>query len=142
MHDNHRKNQSGFTLVEVLVAITILVIGILAVSQMTVMGMQTSTVINLRMYARSALDNTFENLHNLAITNLLLSDDLDAGDLDDTINADHSQTLNNQSTGYHSYRVMWNVANGVPDISYRTIRIWVIWRGAAINATMIRRNSP
>jgi len=143
MHGKEMKTKrGGFTLIEIMIAVIILVIGILSVSQMTVLGMQTSTAINLKMYARATLDNMFENLNNLPITNALLNDPDGIGDLDDTLTADHQQFINNQSSGYHTYRVLWNVANGDPNISFRTMRIWVLWRGGSINATAIRRNAP
>ena len=52
----------GFTLVEILVSITILSIGVLAVSQMTVMGMRVNTKVNRKMHARAVLAQVFELL--------------------------------------------------------------------------------
>jgi prepilin-type N-terminal cleavage/methylation domain-containing protein len=55
----------GFTLVEVLVAVVILAIGILAVSQMTVMGMRTTVVIRDYQQAREAVAMGLEALISL-----------------------------------------------------------------------------
>ena len=117
----------GFTLVEIMVAVVILALGILAVSQMTVMGMKVNNVVNRRMYARVAMSRVYENLQNLPVTDPLLADDGDPADLnviDST--ADHSQTITD-SVAMYTYQARWNVADTVPEPGVKTVRIHILW---------------
>ena len=132
------KTHPGFTLIEIIVAIIILTIGILAVSQMTVLGMKTSSAINTKMYARSAMDNWCGMLNSRPPNDSLLADDGDAGDLDDYTNPDHSTGINNQATGNISYTIAWNIAANTPDIRFMTIRVHVLWLSQRISATLIK----
>lgn len=118
----------GFTLVEILVSVTILSIGILAVSQMTVMGLRVNTVVNQRMYARVVMSRVFEDLHNLPSNDAWLSDDADTTDLDDidTANADYYQTITD-TTAMYSYLSIWNVADNIPEPNIKTVRIHILW---------------
>ena len=118
----------GFTLVELLVATVILSVGILAVSQMTIMGLRVNTVVNQRMYARVVMATLFEELANLPAHDPLLDDwDHDPSDLDDTdTTADFSQTIAD-STAHYSYAARWNVADNTPEPNIKTIRIHILW---------------
>ncbi|MBA7535657.1 hypothetical protein ES705_27915 [subsurface metagenome] len=118
----------GFTLVEILVSVTILSIGILAVSQMTVMGLRVNTVVNQRMYARVVMSRVFEDLHNLPSNDAWLSDDADTTDLDDidTANADYYQTITD-TTAMYNYLSIWNVADNIPEPNIKTVRIHILW---------------
>lgn len=117
----------GFTLVELLVATVILSVGILAVSQMTIMGLRVNTVVNQRMYARVVMAQLFEELANLPANDPLLDDwDHDPSDLDDISTPDHSQTIAD-STARYSYAARWNVADNTPEPNIKTIRIHILW---------------
>jgi type IV pilus modification protein PilV len=118
--------KKGFTLVEVLVAVVILSIGILAVSQMTVMGMKTTAVINQRLYARTTMAQMFEYLNARPGTDSLLTNDGDNGDLDDDSLPDFAQTVSD-SLAKISYDVLWNVADSIPESGLKTVRIFVVW---------------
>jgi type IV pilus assembly protein PilV len=117
----------GFTLVEVLVAITILALGILAVSRLTVMGVRASTVMNRRMYARDVLNRRHEILMGLPTHDPLLTYQTST-DLDDTIAPDHQMA---DTTHGGMYRVMWNIADstisGAADTRFKTLRIIILW---------------
>lgn len=115
----------GFTLVEILVSITILSIGILAVSQMTVMGMRVNTKVNRKMHARAVLAQVFEDLNNLPPNAPELHDPDGPGDLDDTL-ADHTKTMTDPSAKY-TYQVSWNVGDNHPEPDIKTVRIFVRW---------------
>lgn len=118
----------GFTLVEVLVAVMILSIGILGVSQMTVMGIKVNTVVNQRMYARVVMATVFENLNTLPNTHAWVTDVNGDGNLNiyDSLVADHYQRVSNPNVPYN-YMTVWNVADTVPEVDMKTIRIWVMW---------------
>ena len=125
---NHKSAaERGFTLVEVLVAILILAIGVLAVSQLTVMGSRTSTIMNRRMYARDVLNRYYERFMGLPTHDSVFVY-LGSAGLDDTIAPDYDVYEN---TPGGQFRVIWNVADSmisaVPDNRFKTVRIHVIW---------------
>ena len=117
----------GFTLVEVLVAILILAVGVLAVSRLTVMGVRASTLMNRRMYARDVLNRYHEQLVGLPVTDSLLMY-RGSADLSDTVSPDYD--VYETTAGGH-YRVVWNIADSaittIPDTRFKTIRLQVIW---------------
>jgi prepilin-type N-terminal cleavage/methylation domain-containing protein len=114
----------GFTLVEILVAVVILSIGILAVSQMTVLGMKTSTIINQRLYTRTVMARMFEDLNSRPPTDAWLIDDGDNTDLDDDTASDYQTTISD-SLARISYLVRWNIADNIPETGLKTVRIFV-----------------
>jgi prepilin-type N-terminal cleavage/methylation domain-containing protein len=125
-NESRIRNSPGFTLVEVLVAISILSIGILAVSQMTVMGMKVNTVVNQRMYA--------ENLNTLPSNHAWLKDTDGTPNLTipvDSSGADHYTRVTDPNAPY-SFMTWWRVAELTPETGMKTIRIWVVW-GQAMN---------
>ena len=121
-----KQRTPGFTLVEILVSIIILSVGILAVSQMTIMGMRVTTVTNQRMYGRTVMAQVFEDLSNLPSTAPELLDPDGPGDLDDDSLGDHSTTIIDP-TGQRAYNVIWNVADNTPEPAFKTVRIHVRW---------------
>ena len=119
--------KSGFTLVEVLVAILILAIGVLAVSRLTVMGVRASTLMNRRMYARDLLNRYHETFMGLPTQDSIFTY-LTSSDLNDTISPDYDVY---ETTAGGRFRVIWNIADSaitaVADPRFKTIRIQIIW---------------
>lgn len=116
----------GFTLVEILVSVIILSVGILAVSQMTVMGMRVNTKVNKKMHARAVLAQVFEDLNNLPPEAPELQDPDGNSDLDDTL-ADFTKTMTDPTAKY-VYQVSWNVGDHHPEPDIKTVRIFVRWK--------------
>ncbi|UCD06289.1 MAG: prepilin-type N-terminal cleavage/methylation domain-containing protein [candidate division WOR-3 bacterium] len=141
---NSKKNGTlpkGFTLVEVLVAIVVLAIGVLAVSRLTVMGIRTSTLMNRRMYARDVLNRYHEELMGLPTNDSILRY-ITSGGLDDTLTPDYEVS---EAVGGGVFRILWNIADSmivaVPDPRFKTVRIHVLWLQAArpISSDLIKR---
>ncbi len=131
----------GFTLVEVLVAIVVLAIGVLAVSRLTVMGVRTSTLMNRRMYARDVLNRYHEEIMGLPTQDSILRY-LSSADLNDTINPDYERT---EIVGGGLFRIVWNIADSVigtvPDARFKTVRLHVMWPHARrpLSSDLIKR---
>jgi prepilin-type N-terminal cleavage/methylation domain-containing protein len=117
----------GFTLVEILVAITVLTLGILTISQLTLIGLRATSVNKQRMYARIAMTRIFENLHNRPSADSNLIDDGDPTDLDDTgATADYASVIEDAVANYR-YLARWNIADNTPEPNLKTVRIHILW---------------
>jgi len=123
-------NQQAFTLIEVLLAMLIFAVGILAVTSMDL----TSTRVNSRaadMTEATALTRQkMEELLNMDFDDANLTDTNGNGlagfDDDATNTADFSET-----SGRHT--IFWNVAENQPVNDAKTIRVIVTWQNRGEN---------
>ena len=125
--DGHRKNREkrkGFTILEVMVAFTILVIGVMAIVPITVF-MYKSNVHNKRLSSAKFLAEEYaENFRAVDYGNIQLQDDADTSDLFDIDTPDHADTTTMQRDTFY---VMWNIAENVPSTGIKSINIIVAW---------------
>ncbi len=133
--------EQGFTLIEVLVAILILIFGILVVGNMQITSIQGNSFANSLTEATTVAQVQIENLLNSSYTATSLNDtdgdgtnqDTDGDGIDDqgtdrqfglndntTLTADH-YTVNGR------YTIFWNVAVDYPVQGTKTIRLIVTW---------------
>lgn len=122
---------SGFTLVEILIACIILAIGILAISQTTVLGVRTTRLIKDYSQARQVLAKGFEVLKLLHYDDPLLSGTCTDSTLGDTTLAYRADSTNivGRTIGPTVYAVYWNVAEDTPKPHFKTIRMIVYSKG-------------
>ena len=151
MISNKYQNQNGFTLVEVLIALVLFSIGILAVSAMQITSIGGNTKARRYTEAVNLASIQMETLIALDFDDPLLDDDENADDgsdsgdgtsqdadndgeddsgnnygLDDTVGADDMVAQGN-------YTIFWNIANDYPltsaaaNNSVKTIRVIVTW---------------
>jgi prepilin-type N-terminal cleavage/methylation domain-containing protein len=121
---------AGFTLVEVLVAIVILALGILVVSQMTVLGLNATRIITANKSSREILAKGMEVLKLLNTEDALLTS---TGAINDTTLAHKADTTNIVGKTLYplpmSFRVLWTVVGDYPQTGLKTIRMFVFKSG-------------
>ena len=130
------KQQEGYTLVEILIAITVLAFGLLAVATMQVTAIKTNAIASGISQGLTLGQAKVEELMNMSYS--ALSDtDLDGTDEDaddDGIDDDGGNFGLNDTGGDSDneepngrYTIYWNVAVNEPVISSKTIRVIVTW---------------
>ena len=140
MIDMKKSNQKGFSLIEILIAITVFAIGILAVGKMQIAAIKGNSFANDLTKATTLAQDRMEELIGLSyeIDPTVNTDPLDdtkppngtAGlDADVNATADHKDS-NNPVDG--RYNIFWNIATDHPINNTKEIRVIVRWtdRGA------------
>lgn len=117
---NGHKHQSGFTLVEVLVGITILTIGLLGVAKMQISAIQGNSMSSSTSVALNLAQEKMEELMVLSYNHSDLDDiKADIGDnnpaadalspITSTTNVDHEEPVTTNAQG--TFRRIWNIAD-------------------------------
>ena len=129
MKSKRGKNQWGFTTLELLIAISILMVGLLGVASMQVSGIRGNyfsanttmglTLAEEKMEELLALNYTHGDLQDSELGN--------NSDLTTTVTLDHDETVNDPGGSFHR---IWNVRDedtgaGWPDM--KTITVIVEW---------------
>ncbi len=122
----------AFTILELLVAVTILIVGILGVSQLVALGMSYNVEMRQLLAARHILERRMESFEILPINDPWLVDpenDPNNIDYDDSLRiSDYFDSTIVDNLVYYRY---WNVVAGrrgmVLDDRFRTLRIFVQW---------------
>ena len=147
MIDMKKSNEKGFSLIEILIAITVFAIGILAVGKMQITAIQGNSKANHLTEAVTLAQGKIEELISLDYNDPLLADgdgdgtDKDGiGTNDDGIddsgndfglndntvgNADGSEQY--QVVGNLQYNIFWNIAPDEPTTDSKIIRVIVTW---------------
>ena len=134
--------EAGYTLVEVLIALTILGVGLLAVATMQVTAIKTNARASGMSQGLTLAQTKAEELMNLSygalvdITGNGTVEDEGFG-LNDTIDPEGECTNDPLSDGFWpnnpswdctaKYRLFWNIAVDEPVADSKTIRVIVIW---------------
>jgi type IV pilus assembly protein PilV len=118
----------GFTFIEVLIAISILTVGMLAVAQMQIMGIRGNDISGKTTEALNLAQQQVEQLHSMEWNadsedpDLSDSNPGNNGDLESVTDIDHEKMVGKQ-------RVVWNIANNTPITNTKTIVVTVTWGG-------------
>jgi type IV pilus assembly protein PilV len=128
MIDMKKSNEKGFTLIEILIAITVFAIGVLAVGRMQITAIKGNYFANDLTKATILAQDRMEKLISLLYTDILNNDINGNGKagLDDanTTTADQNDP-NNPIDG--RYNIFWNIAADYPISNTKTIRVIVNW---------------
>ena len=127
MIDMKINNEKGFSLIEILIAITIFAIGMLAVGKMQITAIKGNYFANDLTKATTLAQNRMEELIGLSYADPLLDDtngNSNAGIDDVNATADHNDS-NNPVDG--RYNIFWNIATDHPINNTKEIRVIVRW---------------
>ena len=121
--------QKGFTLIEVLIAMTLLVIGILAVASMQITSLKGNSIAIRVTEASTWAGDAQETLMARAYTHADLADDSNIGANAGVNGLDNTDTAGSLADGgpvvHGDFTVYWNVANDYPVFGCKTIRVLV-----------------
>jgi len=136
-------NKKGFTLLEILIAITILSVGLLTMAQMAISVLKANDLANTITDATVIAQNRLETLRNLAYTATALDDDAYANDIGTDIysntalftSPDHTATCDSgcSLTIGLTPQEAWNVAVDTPASGMKTVTAIVGWRDSLSN---------
>ena len=148
---NVRHYQHGFTLIEVLIAITLLTVGILAAAGMQISALGGNSLASRVTQASTLAGSTIEQLMSLDYDNPLLADTVGGGGLTDPSDASMLTPALNELTGVtvpdqqpDGFEIFWQVAAEYPFVDCKTIRVIVrrtdkgVMRSVAFDAVKIR----
>ena len=111
-----RKREQGFTMIEILVAIALLLVGLLAVGQMQVMTMVTNSTANQRTTAITLAQDQMELLRTRPYANI------------------ETPPLSNTSG---IYTRSWTVETNTPANNMKRVTMTVSWQGKQVQLQSI-----
>jgi type IV pilus modification protein PilV len=128
--------EKGFTLLELMIAMVVLAIGILALIQMQVAAMSGNSSANQMTTAVTLAQDQIERLKGLSFFDNALADTVsnnatlnnppNTGSID---HADASNPINESggTTGLRRYYRFWNIADNTPISGVKTVVVCVYW---------------
>lgn len=129
------KKQDGFTLIEVLIALTIFAVGLLAIAAMQTSAIRMNSTGN-RVTELSTLGiDRLENLMSLPYSDPWLEQ---AGNPPGGVDSAGNTHQINTADGY---LLSWNIADNKPTTNTKTITLTVTGNGKSLSLTTIRAQS-
>lgn len=137
--------QTGFTLIEVLIGLSILTVGILGVATMQISAIQGNHFSDSTTTSLILAEQKMEDLLNKNFDDADLNNDEPANDnnLDSITTIDHEERMDEdcvlKADGY--FRRIWNIADNDPFSNNKTITVIVTWRQDShkVSLTSIKR---
>ncbi len=130
-------NKKGFTIIEVMIAMTILAIGLLSIGTMQITAVKGNKIAMDISRASYLAESKLEELLSMPFVN---ADGVDTNsngpvglDAATTDTADRFE-INGR------YTVFWNIADDFPFNNTKTIKIIVIWRNKGVSKCVSIRN--
>jgi type IV pilus assembly protein PilV len=131
MKKHVRLDDKGFSIIEVMIGLTVFAIGILALAKVQIVSLKGNTNSRQMTEASFLAQSRMETLTRLPYASLV---DDESGTLSSTgINADGREQL--FVTG-KPYQVSWNILNGNPVADMKMIRVIVNWQESGSQKTV------
>ena len=129
-HPYHVTGQQGFTLLEVLFAIFLVISAYLGITGMTVMVMQSNSTNDFTDKAVDLAQDKLEQLKNALFTSAVVAD-VNSGnnsDLESTSSFDYQESnINESGRPGGIFTRTWNIADNVPSAGMKTAVVIVTW---------------
>lgn len=116
---NSKKREQGFTMVEIMVAIAIILVGLLGIAQMQIMTMTTNSLANERTTAINLAQDQIELLRATPFANIGLPPFGDTSGI---------------------YTRSWTVQNNTPAANMATVTVTVGWKNKQVQLQSIIAN--
>jgi type IV pilus assembly protein PilV len=116
-------NHSGFTLLEVLIAISILTVGLLGVAQMQIMGIRGNYFSGNTTTALSLAEEKMEDLLGKSYSDAELTGSVAPG----TDHPDLNNPIDETGQAGGIYSRMWTVIDNIPITDTKTVTVNVSW---------------
>lgn len=121
----------GYTLIEVMVAMTVLSVGMLGLTALQIAGIRGNSLSRQNTEAGNLLKYHLESIMSADYDDPLIQDidKSNNSDLTSTIHTDFQDVdAHGNSLNQGGYRVMWNVADDAPIEGTKTIVVLVTWK--------------
>jgi type IV pilus assembly protein PilV len=116
-------NQGGFTLLEVIMAISILTVGLLAVASMQISAMRGNEMSMIYSESTERVQDRVEKIMTQDFSSLKDTDSDGLTGLDHT-----GDNADDKDESDETYKVYWNIADNTPVHGVKTIRVIVQWQ--------------
>lgn len=124
-----KRSQTGFTLIEVLIAMTILSIGILGIAQMQIMAIGGNDTAGSTTVALNLAQQQLENIINADYDDLVDANPANNADLTSIANVDYQNVdVEGNAVDFGKYDLIWNVADSTPITNVKTVVVIVSWQ--------------
>jgi type IV pilus modification protein PilV len=145
--ENEHERQEGWTLIEVLVAIVILTVGLLAVGTMQISAIKGNFMSGNTSIALTLASEKMEDLFNRDYNDAVLGDTATGnnGNLTSITGTDHEENVSEDGTvgagGF--YRRIWNIADAAtPMPTMKEISVVVTWENNRHRVTISSMRRP